>query len=63
MSDRSEKSPRFRFPLSDSTSVTVLPSVGSLQALRELPPSQAREPYIGFGNPLLVGPSGINKSA
>jgi CHAT domain-containing protein len=43
--------------------VTVLPSVGSLQALRQLPPSQALEPYIGFGNPLLVGASGNNTSA
>src|SRR5262249_37507441 len=32
--------------------ITVLPSVGSLQALRKLGPSQAAEPYIGFGNPL-----------
>jgi CHAT domain-containing protein/tetratricopeptide (TPR) repeat protein len=43
--------------------VTVLPSVGSLQALRRLGPSQAREPYIGFGNPLLLGPSGTDKRA
>ena len=35
--------------------VTVLPSVGSLQALRKLPPSDAKEPYIAFGNPLLDG--------
>ena len=35
--------------------VTVLPSVGSLQALRKLPPSNAKEPYIAFGNPLLDG--------
>ncbi|MBO0766405.1 MAG: tetratricopeptide repeat protein, partial [Hyphomicrobiaceae bacterium] len=35
--------------------ITVLPSVGSLAALRGLPPSQAGEPYIGFGNPLLEG--------
>jgi CHAT domain-containing protein/tetratricopeptide (TPR) repeat protein len=35
--------------------VTVLPSVGSLQALRKLPPSQAKEPYLAFGNPLLDG--------
>jgi CHAT domain-containing protein len=43
--------------------VTVLPSVGSLQALRRLGPSQAREPYIAFGNPLLLGPSGNDKRA
>jgi tetratricopeptide (TPR) repeat protein/CHAT domain-containing protein len=35
--------------------ITVLPSVGSLQALRKLPPTQAKEPYIAFGNPLLDG--------
>ena len=35
--------------------ITMLPSVGSLQALRKLPPSQAKEPYIAFGNPLLDG--------
>jgi len=43
--------------------VTVLPSVGSLQALRKLGPSQAAEPYIAFGNPLLAGPSGSDKRA
>jgi CHAT domain-containing protein len=36
-------------------SITVLPAVGSLQALRKLPPSQARSPYIAFGSPLLDG--------
>jgi CHAT domain-containing protein len=35
--------------------ITVLPSVGSLQALRKLPAGRAREPYIAFGNPLLDG--------
>jgi CHAT domain-containing protein/tetratricopeptide (TPR) repeat protein len=35
--------------------ITVLPSVGSLQALRRLAPSKAKEPYIAFGNPLLDG--------
>jgi len=43
--------------------ITILPSVGSLQALRQLPPSHSREPYIGFGNPLLLGPRGVDKSA
>jgi CHAT domain-containing protein len=38
-----------------SQAITVLPSVGSLQALRKLPPARAAEPYIGFGNPLLDG--------
>jgi CHAT domain-containing protein/Tfp pilus assembly protein PilF len=44
-------------------SVMVLPAVSSLQVLRTLGPSQAPEPYIGFGNPLLVGPSGVDKRA
>jgi CHAT domain-containing protein len=35
--------------------ITVLPSVGSLRALRRLPAGRAREPYIAFGNPLLDG--------
>jgi HlyD family type I secretion membrane fusion protein len=35
--------------------ITVLPSVGSLDALRKLPSSEAREPYLAFGNPLLDG--------
>jgi CHAT domain-containing protein len=43
--------------------VTVLPSVGSLQALRKLGPSQAAEPYIAFGNPLLLGASGSDRRA
>jgi CHAT domain-containing protein len=43
--------------------VTVLPSVGSLQALRKLGPSQATEPYIAFGNPLLLGASGRDRRA
>jgi CHAT domain-containing protein len=43
--------------------VSVQPSVGSLQALRRLPPSQAAEPYIAFGNPLLLGASGADRRA
>src|SRR5262249_39065912 len=43
--------------------VTVLPSVGSLQALRKVPPSHAKEPYIAFGNPLLLGPGGNARRA
>jgi hypothetical protein len=43
--------------------VTVLPSVGSLQALRRLGPSQAVAPYIGIGNPLLLGGNGDDRSA
>jgi CHAT domain-containing protein len=38
-------------------SITVLPSVSSLKALRgDAKPSQATIPFIGFGNPLLLGP-------
>ena len=42
---------------------TILPSVGSLQTLRRLEPSKATQPYIAFGNPLLLGRSGTDKSA
>ena len=49
--------------LAKRNAITILPSVGSLQALRQLPPSQANEPYIAFGNPLLLGRSGTDKSA
>jgi CHAT domain-containing protein len=39
--------------------LTVLPSVSSLRALRELAKdSHASRPLIGFGNPLLDGPNG-----
>jgi hypothetical protein len=43
--------------------VTVLPSVASLQALRRLGPSKAGEPYLAFGNPLLLGASGTDRRA
>jgi len=44
--------------------VTVLPSVGSLLALRKLAKaSKATQPFIGFGNPLLSGPSASDRSA
>ena len=43
--------------------VTVLTSVASLQALRRLGPSKAREPYIAFGNPLLLGANGNDRRA
>jgi CHAT domain-containing protein/tetratricopeptide (TPR) repeat protein len=36
--------------------VTVLPSVSSLRALRELPPAAAPRPFIGIGNPVLSDP-------
>ena len=43
--------------------LTVLPSVGSLKALRALAKSNAPQPYLGFGNPLLAGPYGTDRSA
>src|SRR5262249_12304797 len=43
--------------------LSVLPSVGSLHTLRKLTPSQATEPYIAFGNPLLVGARGTDRRA
>ncbi len=45
--------------------LTVLPSVSSLAALRR-PGStwrSADKPYFGMGNPLLIGPTGDNRSA
>ena len=43
--------------LAKSNSITVLPSVSSLKALREhAKTSQATKPLVGFGNPLLDGP-------
>jgi CHAT domain-containing protein len=44
--------------------LTVLPSVSSLKALRQLAKmSKAKEAFVGFGNPLLVGPNGNDKHA
>jgi CHAT domain-containing protein/tetratricopeptide (TPR) repeat protein len=44
--------------------VTVLPSVASLKSLRQFAKaSKAIRPFIGFGNPLLVGPDGTDKRA
>ena len=44
--------------------VTVLPSVASLKALRRLAKaSKATQPFIGFGNPLLLGPDGRDRRA
>ena len=43
--------------LAKSNSITVLPSVSSLKALREhAKTSHATKPFVGFGNPLLDGP-------
>jgi CHAT domain-containing protein/tetratricopeptide (TPR) repeat protein len=42
--------------LARSHAVTVMPAVSSLKALRRTgAPSAAKEPFIGFGNPLLDG--------
>jgi hypothetical protein len=41
--------------------MTVLPSAGSLQALRRLGRSQAVEFYIACGNPLLIRPKRNDK--
>ena len=44
--------------------ISVLPSVASLRALRRLAQrSQARAPFIGFGNPLLTGPDDNDRRA
>jgi tetratricopeptide (TPR) repeat protein/CHAT domain-containing protein len=43
---------------------TVLPSVASLRALREfMHASGATRPFLGFGNPLLLGPNGTDRRA
>src|SRR5438128_577526 len=44
--------------------MTVLPSVASLQALRQFAKkSTASKAYVAFGNPLLLGPEGTDTSA
>lgn len=44
--------------------LTVLPSVSSLKALRSnAKASAAKNPFLGFGNPLLLGRSGKDKTA
>jgi CHAT domain-containing protein/tetratricopeptide (TPR) repeat protein len=44
--------------------VTVLPSVSSLRSLRQVPrPDRALNSFVGFGNPLLIGPEGNDHSA
>jgi CHAT domain-containing protein/tetratricopeptide (TPR) repeat protein len=46
------------------SAVTVLPSVASLAGLRKFAKaSKATQPFIGFGNPLLSGPNGSDRSA
>jgi CHAT domain-containing protein len=43
--------------------ITVLPSVGSVAALRSARSSEATAPFTGFGNPLLTGEDGTDKRA
>jgi CHAT domain-containing protein len=49
--------------LGERQAITILPSVGSLKALRAAKASEAPEPFAGFGNPLLTGLDGADKSA
>jgi len=50
--------------LTQAHAITVLPSVSSLKALRQFAKaSKARQPFIGFGNPLLHGPNGSDRRA
>jgi CHAT domain-containing protein len=50
--------------LAKNHAVTVLPSVAILQVLRDFAKaSMATRPFVGFGNPLLVGPSGSDRRA
>jgi CHAT domain-containing protein len=44
--------------------ITILPSIASLKALRgQAKASRASKPYLGFGNPLLTGGDGSDRSA
>ena len=43
--------------------IIVLPSVGSLKALRTAKTSTAAAPFLGFGNPLLTGLNGTDTRA
>ena len=49
--------------LGQRQAITILPSVASLKALRTARESTARNPFLGFGNPLLDGLDGNDKSA
>ena len=60
---RASRLTRARRWLGQRQAITVLPSVGSLKALRTAKASAATEPFIGFGNPLLDGVDGTDKSA
>ena len=49
--------------LGQRQSITMLPSVASLKALHTAKTSAAPEPFLGFGNPLLEGARGGDRSA
>src|SRR5262245_49040802 len=50
--------------LAKTHAISVLPSVGSLKALRQFAKaSRATQPFLGFGNPLLLGPNGDDRRA
>ena len=49
--------------LGQRQAIAILPSVGSLKALRAAKASAAPEPFAGFGNPLLTGRDGTDRSA
>ncbi|MGI9386543.1 MAG: tetratricopeptide repeat protein, partial [Methyloligellaceae bacterium] len=50
--------------LSKGHAITVLPAVANLRALRQFAKaSKANAPFLGFGNPLLTGPNGRDRSA
>jgi len=50
--------------LAKRNAITVLPSVASLSALRRhARADRSPDPYLGFGNPLLLGPSGTDRRA
>ncbi|MFZ0848423.1 MAG: CHAT domain-containing tetratricopeptide repeat protein, partial [Hyphomicrobiaceae bacterium] len=50
--------------LAKRAAITVLPSVGSLKALRQhARQSRASDPFVGFGNPLLTGRDGTDRTA
>ncbi len=49
--------------LGQRQAIAILPSVGSLKALRAAKASEAPEPFAGFGNPLLTGRDGTDRSA
>ena len=50
--------------LLEQHAVSVLPSISALAALRrQARPSRASEAYLGFGNPLLLGPDGDDRRA